>query len=423
MQARVCEGLLLRDWRLPLQGLQRGYTTYIVGSKVCVTSLDNSDSDSSNSDPRNCPVRTEWVKDSDTEGCRPLCRLGWYNKDTGAWPCRKCPSGTTTETPGSSECVEDPTLDSKDGHTKEECSEGYVRVKIGWDVSSKCMRECKKGEFSPSGVVPCKPCKAGYSTRGPGATTCIKDAPSYAKEKKSSTSLEELHNSNSDSGESRDRDFAGPSGGDPAVSRRLTKAHVPVSRHLADASDIGSGSDIPNSDKQCADGTIWVEKTAEHPAGCKPQCRPGTYSANGIYPCHSCKDGYTTKRWGEKMCHPVNEADKGCPEGMKWFVDKDGDGYCIKDIVCPRMYYSVDGSTPCMRCPEGTTTYTAGAKYCSDKSDQQPSDDDSTTGDSSDMTMMSRTTMKMQRSAPTAPCGLRRICEGLQTYVQPWLLQ
>ena len=126
-----------------------------------------------------------------------------------------------------------------------------------------------------------------------------------------------------------------------------------------------------------------MERTAEHPAGCKPQCRPGTYSVNGIYPCHSCKEGYTTKRWGEKTCHRINEEDKGCPEGMKWLSNENGEGYCIKDTPCPRMYYSRDGSAPCMRCPEGTTTFTTGAKYCSDEPDE-PSTDDNTTDDYTD---------------------------------------
>ena len=93
--------------------------------------------------------------------------------------------------------------------------------------------------------------------------------------------------------------------------------------------------------------------------------------------------GYTTKRWGEKTCHRINEEDKGCPEGMKWLSNENGEGYCIKDTPCPRMYYSRDGSAPCMRCPEGTTTFTTGAKYCSDEPDE-PSTDDNTTDDYTD---------------------------------------
>ena len=359
----------------PCKACERGFSTYKVGSQSCVRSDGDNRPGLNNNDPKSCPEGTEWVRDSKTDGCRPLCRLGWYNKSTGAWPCRKCPSGTTTETPGSIACVEDAYLDPKDGYTKEECHKGYARVVIGWDTSSKCMRECEMGEFSRSGVVPCKPCKAGYSTRGPGATTCIKDAPSFAEKGGSSFHLDKYGGKgDAEAGKSA-------KSGEAYGARRLNRASV--SRRLYIAPDAGSGEDIPNEDKQCAEGTIWKERTADHPAGCKPQCRPGTYSANGIYPCHSCKVGYTTKSWGERECRRQNEMDKGCPEGMKWFADDNGDGFCIKDVVCPRTYYSADGSTPCKACPEGTTTYTVGAKYCSDKGNQH-SDDDSSTDDATD---------------------------------------
>ena len=93
----------------------------------CVKSdKENNDNDNKD-DKKECPEGTEWVEDDKAKGCRALCKLGWYNKDTGAWPCRKCPSGTTTETPGSSECVEDPSLDPAK-HKTEPCPEGQMRV-------------------------------------------------------------------------------------------------------------------------------------------------------------------------------------------------------------------------------------------------------------------------------------------------------
>ena len=59
---------------------------------------DNKNNNNDNKDDKKeCPEGTEWIEDDKAKGCRALCKLGWYNKDTGAWPCRKCPSGTTTE--------------------------------------------------------------------------------------------------------------------------------------------------------------------------------------------------------------------------------------------------------------------------------------------------------------------------------------
>ena len=111
-------------------------------------------------DKKECPEGTEWIEDDKAKGCRPLCKLGWYNKDTGAWPCRKCPSGTTTETPGSSECVEDPSLDPT--KNTEECKPGETRVSYGHGKRSKCLPECKSA--STLALVPCPAATAPRDT-------------------------------------------------------------------------------------------------------------------------------------------------------------------------------------------------------------------------------------------------------------------
>ena len=217
----------------PCKACERGYTTMERGATECMKSDDkNKNSDDNNTDDKKeCPEGTEWIEDDKAKEAAALCAsFGWYNKDTGAWPCRKCPSGTTTETPGSSECVEDPSLDPT--KNTEECKPGETRVSYG--KRSKCLPECKVGEYSRTGAVPCRNCPEGYKTDGPGATTCINES--------------------------------------------------------------GSGSD-EDKKMDCPQGTKYVTGD-EDGSGCRPECRPGSYSSTGLYPCTRCEEGTYTKESG-----------------------------------------------------------------------------------------------------------------------------
>ena len=141
-----------------------GYTTKGRGAKECVEidKKDDDNSDDNNTDDTNmCPEGTEWVEDDKAKGCRALCSLGTYS-DNGTEPCRRCASGTITTSPGSTRCTTDPSLDP--ANEKEACPDGQMRVYH--DRSSKCLPECKVGEYSRTGAVPCRNCPEGYKTDG-----------------------------------------------------------------------------------------------------------------------------------------------------------------------------------------------------------------------------------------------------------------
>ena len=83
----------------PCKACERGYTTMERGATECMKSDDkNKNSDDNNTDDKKeCPEGTEWIEDDKAKGCRPLCKLGWYNKDTGAWPCTQVPQWNYNE--------------------------------------------------------------------------------------------------------------------------------------------------------------------------------------------------------------------------------------------------------------------------------------------------------------------------------------
>ena len=138
-----------------------------IGATSCeLRSADHSSDNSESNDLKTCPEGTEYVEDSTSKGCRPLCSIGSYS-DTGAAPCKLCQSGTTTTTPGSSECV--PRTDERKA-----CPEGQTLVPYG--RMERCMPECKVGEYSRTGAIPCKNCMVGYTTDGTGATSCISNS-------------------------------------------------------------------------------------------------------------------------------------------------------------------------------------------------------------------------------------------------------
>ena len=261
---------------------------------------ENKKDDDETSDDKKCPEGTEWVEDDKAKGCRALCRLGTYSK-TGTTPCRTCPSGTITYSPGSSECVEDPSLDP--AKHKEPCPEGQMRVYH--DRSSRCMPECKSGEYSRTGAVPCRNCPKGYVTDGSGATTCVKDSGSSSEEDKK---------------------------------------------------------------KDCPKGTKYVTED-KYGSGCRPECRPGSYSSTGLYPCTRCKSGTYTKESGATECtdYPTE-----CPAGSK-LITEGTTSKCARE--CAKGYFSATGVYPCKACKRGYTTTERGAVECV-KSDKENNNND-----------------------------------------------
>ena len=75
--------------------------------------------------------------------------------------------------------------------------------------------------------LPCRNCPVGNRTDGAGATTCIKESGSSSEEEKK---------------------------------------------------------------KDCPEGTKYVAAD-NYGSGCRPECRPGSYSDTGLYPCQRCAEG------------------------------------------------------------------------------------------------------------------------------------
>ena len=160
------------------------------------------------------------------------------------------PVAQQLKTPGSSECVEDPSLDP--AKNTEECKpEGnscFIRQTL--EVHARVQ----VGEYSRTGAVPCRNCPKGYVTDGSGATTCVKDSGSSSEEDKK---------------------------------------------------------------KDCPKGTKYVTED-KYGSGCRPECRPGSYSSTGLYPCTRCKSGTYTKESGATAC---TDYPKECSEGSKLITE------------------------------------------------------------------------------------------------------
>ena len=103
---------------------------------------------------------------------------------------------------------------------KQECKKGEIRVSYG--KGSKCMPECKSGEYSRTGAVPCRNCPKGYVTDGSGATTCVKDSGSSSEEDKKKDCPK---------GTKYVTEDKYGSGCPPRVPPRLVQLHRPVSLH------------------------------------------------------------------------------------------------------------------------------------------------------------------------------------------------
>ena len=232
-------------------------------------------------------------------------------------------SGTITYSPGSSECVEDPSLDP--AKHKEPCPEGQMRVYH--DRSSRCMPECKSGEYSRTGAVPCRNCPKGYVTDGSGATTCVKDSGSSSEEDKKKDCPKGTKYVTEDKyGSAAAR-----------VPPRLVQLHRPVSLHALQKWHVHQGesgaTECTDYPTECPAGSKLI--TEGTTSKCARECAKGYFSATGVYPCKACKRGYTTTERGAVECvksdkennNNDNKDDKKeCPEGTEWVEDDKAKG-------------------------------------------------------------------------------------------------
>ncbi|XP_072444220.1 sushi, von Willebrand factor type A, EGF and pentraxin domain-containing protein 1 isoform X5 [Chiloscyllium punctatum] len=120
--------------------------------------------------------------------------------------------------------------------------------------------------------------------------------------------------------------------------------------------------------KMCPPGTSTEYLHGRSTDECKGQCKPGTYSSNGLEMCESCPLGTFQPAYSAKRCLP-------CPDGLttvKRGAIEDSEcgvpcsaGHVSRSGImpcypCPRDYYQPDsGKSFCLACPfYGTTTIT-----------------------------------------------------------------
>ncbi|KAG8226942.1 hypothetical protein J437_LFUL004660, partial [Ladona fulva] len=92
---------------------------------------------------------------------------------------------------------------------------------------------------------------------------------------------------------------------------------------------------------------------------CIPECEPGTYSVDGLYPCSTCPKGYFNHLNGSLRCTlcPANKTTTF--RGAKSSHD------CV-DICAPETI-SETGVSPCYPCPKGYHQQNAGKTHCEKK--------------------------------------------------------
>nr|XP_015201270.1 PREDICTED: sushi, von Willebrand factor type A, EGF and pentraxin domain-containing protein 1 [Lepisosteus oculatus] len=127
--------------------------------------------------------------------------------------------------------------------------------------------------------------------------------------------------------------------------------------------------------KSCPAGFSTVYMHSKSAAECKAQCKPGSFSANGLETCESCPLGQFQPAFGSKSCEvcpkdtstvnrgavDVTECGVPCPAGQ---FSRTGLMSCYR---CPRDYYQPEaGRSYCLSCPFYGTTTISGATAISD---------------------------------------------------------
>ncbi|XP_041117630.1 sushi, von Willebrand factor type A, EGF and pentraxin domain-containing protein 1 isoform X2 [Polyodon spathula] len=108
--------------------------------------------------------------------------------------------------------------------------------------------------------------------------------------------------------------------------------------------------------KNCPAGSSTVYMHSRSAAECKAQCKPGTYSPNGLETCESCPLGKYQPVFGSKFC-------VACPEVMST-VNRGAVGVSECGVLCPAGQFSRSGLMPCYPCPRDYYQPDSGRSYC-----------------------------------------------------------
>nr|XP_056705184.1 sushi, von Willebrand factor type A, EGF and pentraxin domain-containing protein 1 [Euleptes europaea] len=108
--------------------------------------------------------------------------------------------------------------------------------------------------------------------------------------------------------------------------------------------------------KNCPSGSYTEFLHSRSVSECKAQCKPGTYSPNGLEICESCPLGKYQPAAGSKQCI-------SCPENMST-VKRGAVDVSACGVPCPAGEFSRSGLTPCHPCPSDYYQPDPGKSYC-----------------------------------------------------------
>ena len=107
----------------------------------------------------------------------------------------------------------------------------------------------------------------------------------------------------------------------------------------------------------CPRGTFTAAETgAIHEDQCKAQCRPGTWSRDGLETCRTCDLGQYQSSYASRQCVP-------CESG-RWTLSRGATSYLECKAYCPPGKTSETGLEPCFPCPKGYFQDQTAANHC-----------------------------------------------------------
>ncbi|XP_053558647.1 sushi, von Willebrand factor type A, EGF and pentraxin domain-containing protein 1 [Bombina bombina] len=108
--------------------------------------------------------------------------------------------------------------------------------------------------------------------------------------------------------------------------------------------------------KSCPAGTYTEYLHSKRLSECKAQCKPGTYSSNGLETCESCPYGTYQSAFGSKFCTT-------CPKGMST-IKRGSVDVSECGVPCHAGEFSRSGLRPCYPCPRDYYQPDHGKSYC-----------------------------------------------------------
>ncbi|XP_060618494.2 sushi, von Willebrand factor type A, EGF and pentraxin domain-containing protein 1 isoform X2 [Anolis sagrei] len=131
-----------------------------------------------------------------------------------------------------------------------------------------------------------------------------------------------------------------------------------LEHHACESCWIGSYQDEEGQleCKNCPSASYTEYLHSRSVSECKAQCKPGTYSPNGLEICESCPFGKYQPATGSKQCI-------SCPENMAT-VKRGAVDVSACGVPCPAGEFSRSGLMPCHPCPRDYYQPDPGKSYC-----------------------------------------------------------